>query len=124
MAKKRLQQLAAYLDDNQPDAAASLREGLDDTLTLKDIKLPTCLERTLSTTNPIENLNSCIRRIARNVKHWRDGTMVRRWVGAAIGEAERGFRRLRGRKAMPLLLGALGREAEQTTRVDRQRRAA
>ena len=93
-------------------------------MTLKDLGLPAWLERTLSTTNPIENLNGGIRRITRNVKRWTDGKMVRRWVGAAILEAERGFRRLRGHKGLPLLLEALGRTAERTTRVDRQREAA
>ena len=123
-AKKRLLQLVAHIEDDHPDAANSLREGLEETLTLKDLGLPAWLERTLSTTNAIENLNGGIRRITRNVKRWTDGKMVRRWVGAAILEAERGFRRLRGHKGLPLLLEALGRTAERTTRVDRQREAA
>jgi putative transposase len=46
-AKKRLQQLPCSLQDDYPDAAASLREGLDELLTLKDIKLPPWLGRTL-----------------------------------------------------------------------------
>jgi transposase-like protein len=124
VAKKRLQQLISHLEDDHPDAAESLREGLDETLTLKDLKLPAWLERTLSTTNPIENMNGGIRRVTRNVKRWRDGTMVRRWVAAAILEVARGFRRLRGHKGLPILLAALGRTAERTTRVDRRRKAA
>lgn len=123
-ARKRLLQLAAHLDNDYPDAAHSLREGLDETLTLKDMKLPATLERTLSTTNPIENLNGAIRRIVRNVKRWRDGRMVRRWVGVAILEATRGFRRLRGYNGMPTLVAALRRHAEQTTRVDLEEQAA
>ena len=124
VAKKRLLQLIAHLSNDHPDAAASLREGLDETLTLKDMKLPASLERTLSTTNPIENLNSGIRRITRNVKRWRDGDMVRRWVATSVLEAERGFRRLRGFQGMPILLAALRRSAEQITRVDRNSKAA
>ncbi len=123
-AKKRLLQLASGLEDDYPDAADSIREGLDEILTLKDLKLPPWLERTLSTTNAIENLNGGIRRITRNVKRWRDGTMVRRWVGAAILEVQRGFRRLRGHKGLGLLLAALHRQPEQTTRLDQQRQAA
>ena len=123
-AKKRLQQLAAGLDDDCPEAAESIREGLDELLTLKDMKLAPWLERTLSTTNPIENLNGNIRRITRNVKRWRDGAMVRRWIGASVLEAARGFRRLRGHKGMPVLLAALGRVPEQTTRVDQKTEAA
>lgn len=123
-AKKRLAQLAAALDDDCPEAAESIREGLDELLTLKDMKLPTWLERTLSTTNPIENLNGSIRRITRNVKRWRDGAMVRRWIGASILEAGRGFRRLRGYKGMPPLLAALRRLPEQTSRLDQKEEAA
>jgi transposase-like protein len=123
-AKKRLAQLAAALDDDCPEAAESIREGLDELIALKDMKLPTWLERTLSTTNPIENLNGSIRRITRNVKRWRDGAMVRRWIGASLLEAGRGFRRLRGYKGMPLLLAALGRVPEQTPRLDQKQVAA
>jgi transposase-like protein len=123
-ATKRIQQLAQGLKENHPDAAASLREGLDELFVLKDLSLPEWLERTLSTTNPIENLNGTIRRLTRNVKRWRDGSMVRRWVGASIIEAQPRFRRLRGHKGMPLLLAALGRKTERTTRIDQQRSAA
>src|SRR5690606_26568610 len=69
-ARKRLLQLVGHLEDEYPDAAASLREGLDETLSLKDIGLKEVLERTLSTTNMLENLNGSIRRVSRNVKHW------------------------------------------------------
>jgi len=124
MAKKRLLQLAARLEEDHPDASASLKEGLDETLTLKDMNLPLSLERTLSTTNPIENLNSTIRRVTRNVKRWRDGKMVKRWVAASVLEAQRGFRRLRGYKGMPILIRALLDYAEQIDRVDGLREAA
>jgi transposase-like protein len=123
-ARKRLLQLVAHLGEEYPDAAASLREGLDETLTLKDMKLPTILERTLSTTNPIENLNGSIRRVTRNVKRWRDGSMVRRWVAVGILEASRGFRRLRGCHGMATLVATLRRHAEQTHRIDPNEQAA
>jgi transposase-like protein len=124
VAKKRLLQLVAHLTDEHPDAAASLREGLEETLTLKDMKLPLSLERTLATTNPIENLNGGIRRVTRNVKRWRDGSMVKRWVATSVLESARGFRRLRGFQGMPLLVAALRRGAEQITRVDSNEQAA
>jgi transposase-like protein len=69
--------------------------------------LPEWLERTLATTNPIENLNGSIRRITRNVKRWDDGTMVLRWVATSLSEAAKGFRKLRGYKGMPKLVAAL-----------------
>jgi transposase-like protein len=122
-ARKRLQNLVAQLNQDHPDAAESLREGLDETITLKDWNLPDWLERTFSTTNPIENLNGAIRRVTRNVKRWRDGSMIRRWVATAILEAQRGFRRVRGCGGMPALVRAI-RDPEQTTRIDQDENAA
>ena len=113
----------SHLEADHPDAADSLREGLEETITLKDWGLPAALERTLSTTNPIENLNGAIRRVTRNVKRWRDGNMIRRWTAAAILEAQRGFRRLRGYKGMPALIRAL-RSPEQTALIDQDANAA
>lgn len=106
-AMDMLKKLARQLEQKHPSAAASLREGLEETLTIKLFQLPEELERILSTTNAIENLNSGIRHIQRNVKRWRDGQMVLRWVGAALQEAEKGFRRIRGYKDMPKLVAAL-----------------
>jgi transposase-like protein len=123
-AKRRLLQLIAHLDDDHPDAAASLKEGLDETLTLKDMNLSAGLERTLSTTNPIENLNGTIRRVSRRVKRWRNGKMVKRWVAAGVLEAQRGFRRLRGYKSIPVLIAALLKTTEQIDRIDDQEAAA
>ena len=123
-AKRRLLQLVSHLEDDHPDAAASLKEGLDETFTLKDMGLSTSLERTLSTTNPIENLNGTIRRVAARVKRWRDGKMVKRWIAVGVLEAERGFRRLRGHKSMPHLIAALRGTAEQIDRIDEEEAAA
>ena len=108
-AKKRLRALANQLEPDHPCAAASLREGLADTLTVKAFKLTSSLERTLSTTNAIENLNGGIRRVTRRVKRWRDGKMVLRWTAAAMLEHAKGFRRLRGHKGMSTLVAALRR---------------
>lgn len=122
-ARKRLQALANNLEKDSPDAAESLREGLEESITLKDWRLSACLERTLSTTNAIENLNSSIRRVTRNVKRWRDGSMIQRWVAVSILEAQRGFRKLRGYKGMGDLARHL-RAPEQTTRIDQEASAA
>jgi putative transposase len=107
-AKKKLMQLASWLDANGEDgAAASLREGLDETLTVMRLNLPTALRRTFATTNPIENMNGSLRRIARNVKRWKDEAMIRRWVALGIAEAQKGFRRVKGYVHMPSLVAAL-----------------
>jgi len=107
-ARKKLMQLASWLDSNGEDgAAASLREGLDETLTVMRLNLPGSLRRTFTTTNAIENLNGCLRRVARNVKRWKDEAMIRRWVALGIAEAQKGFRRVKGFKNMPSLVAAI-----------------
>jgi putative transposase len=112
VAKKRLLQLVSWLDNNGEDAAAaSLREGLDETLTVLKLDLPPTLCRTFSTTNAIENMNGAIRRITRNVKRWRGGPMIRRWVALAMVEAQKKFRRVKGHVHMPALVAALRPEA-------------
>jgi len=108
IAKKKLMQLASWLDSNGEDsAAASLREGLDETLTTLRLKLPAGLCRTFSTTNAIENMNGTLRRVMRNVKRWRDESMIRRWLALGIAEAQRGFRRVKGYRQMTALIAAL-----------------
>jgi transposase-like protein len=107
LATRRLKQLASSLEADYPSAAASLREGLEETLTLQRLGIRGALWKTLRSTNPIENLNSGIARFTRNVKRWRDGSMILRWVGSAVIEAERHFRRVRGYKQMPRLIDAL-----------------
>jgi transposase-like protein len=106
-AKKLLENLARRLEEDHPSAAASLREGLDETLTVLEFHLPDALRRTLSTTNAFENLQGTIRRTSRRVSRWRGGSMILRWVGAAVLEAAKGFRRLKGKAGMPKLVAAL-----------------
>src|SRR5271157_2554393 len=106
-ARRLLDNLARRLQHQHPGAAASLREGLEETLTVMRLGLPENLERVLSSTNIIENLFSRVRAIGRRVKHWQSGTMVLRWTAAGVLEAERGFRKLAGRRAMPTLVAAL-----------------
>lgn len=118
-AKTRLLALQKQLEVEHPGAAASLREGLDETLTVKTIGLSKSLERTLSTTNPIENLNGGVRDATRRVKRWRGGSMILRWVGAAVLERQTTFRRLRGYRDMPTLVAFLRRnDARLHTDVD------
>lgn len=107
-AKMMLGQLASWLEANGEDsAAASLREGLDETLTVLRLGLPTTLCRTFSTTNAIENMNGTLRRVIRNVKRWQGEAMIKRWVALGVAEAQRGFRRVKGHAQMKTLLVAL-----------------
>ena len=89
------------------DLAASLREGLEETLTVQALGVPGALYRTLRTTNPIENLNGSVARYCRNVKRWGDGQMVLRWVASALSDAAGRMRKLRGSSQMRSLLKAL-----------------
>ena len=107
LAQRQLERLANSLSKNHPGAAASLREGLQETLTLIHLGIDEALYRTFRTTNPIENLNGLIAHYTRNVKRWRDGQMVLRWVGIALHEAGRGFRAVRGYRDMKQLKSAL-----------------
>ena len=106
-ARRLLQDLARRLDAEYPSAAASVREGLDETLTVIGLRLSERLQRSLATTNAIESLLSRTRHIKRNVKRWRGGTMVLRWVAAGVLEAAKGFRRVNSCKEMPTLVTAL-----------------
>ena len=107
VAKRRLEQLAAGLDRTHPGAAASLREGLDETLTLQRLGVSGALYRTLHTTNAIENLNGLVGHWIRNVRRCRDGRMLVRWIAAALDGARRSFRHVRGYRDIPKLIAAL-----------------
>jgi putative transposase len=102
-----LEGLARRLENQHPGAAASLLEGLEETLTVMRLGLPENLERMLSSTNLIEKLFGRVREIGRRVKRWQSGTMVLRWTAAGVLEAERGFRRVAGYRRIPKLIGAL-----------------
>ena len=106
-ATRLLQDLARRLDTAYPSAAASVREGLDETLTVLGLGLSERLQRSLATTNAIESLLSRTRHVKRNVKRWRGGMMVLRWVAAGVLEAAKGFRRVKGCQDMPALVAAL-----------------
>jgi transposase-like protein len=124
-AKGRLEALAGRLAADYPSAAESLREGLDELFTVKELGVPEDLERGLSTTNAIENVNNGIRRITRRVKRWRGGSMILRWIGAALQELQRGFHRIKGYRGMKDLVAALrARDASLGPSVDKQERAA
>jgi transposase-like protein len=112
-ARRLLMGLARKLEAAYPGAAASLREGLDETLTVMGMGLPASLERTLSSTNVIENLLGTVREVSRRVKRWRGGGMILRWMAAGLMEAGKGFRRVRGYPGMAHLGAALERNDER-----------
>jgi len=112
-ARRLLLDLARRLETEHPSAAESVREGLDETLTVLGLHLSDALRRSLVTTNAAESLISRTRQVKRHVKRWRSGQMVVRWVAAGVLEAVKGFRRLKGHKAMPQLVAALRARDQQ-----------
>jgi len=108
MARRQLMALATWLERNgQADAATSVREGLEETLTVLKLGLPPRLRRFFATTNCIENLIGTLRHVTRNIKRWRDGDMRRRWIGLGLLRAAEGFRRIKRHGELSTLVTAL-----------------
>src|SRR5512140_608879 len=95
-AEGLLTALARELDRTHPGAAASLREGMAETLTILRLGVQPTLARTLHSTNPIESMIEISREHSKNVKRWRDGQMALRWCAAGMLEAGKQFRRVNG----------------------------
>jgi putative transposase len=122
-AQAQLEALAGELDKTHPGAAASLREGLTQTLTVLRLGVPPTLARTLHSTNTIESMISICREHAGNVKRWQDGQMALRWCAAGMVEARKQFRRVNGYLHLPALRAALEAEVARTvtrTREDQE----
>jgi len=112
-ALDQLKQLADELERSHPGAAASLREGLEETLTLTRLGIRGNLRKTLASTNPCESMIECVRRSSRNVKHWQSGEMCLRWTAAGMLEAERQFRRIIGHGDLAKLAVAVERDLQR-----------
>jgi hypothetical protein len=110
-AEASLRALANELDKTHPGAAESLREGLEETLTVLKLDLPPTLACTFRTTNAIESMISISRDHAANVKRWRDGRMALRWCAAGMIEAGKQFRRIKGHMHLPVLILSLNNYA-------------
>jgi transposase-like protein len=108
-ALEQLQDLASELDRTHPGAAGSLREGIEETLTVIRLGIKGKLRRTLESTNPCESMIDTVRTTQRNVKHWSSGEMGLRWTAAGMLEAERQFRKVIGYTQLPQLAVAIER---------------
>lgn len=111
-AKTQLLKTVQWLEDINPSAAASLREGFEDTLTLHRLKLPHQLRESLQSTNLIESAFSVADDVTARVKRWRGGDMRLRWTAAGLLMAEKQFRRIRGCRLMPQLMAMLDQEMD------------
>jgi transposase-like protein len=123
LARRQLDRLARSLEREHPGAAASLREGLEETLMLQRVGVTGGLYRALRSTNPIENLNGSVVHFARNVRRWTDASMMLRWVATGLREAQKQFRRLKGFRDMKHFVAALDR-INQNSGVEPNRKVA
>jgi putative transposase len=124
-AEAKLAALVAELDKKHPGAAASLREGMAETLTILHLDVSPTLARTLRSTNPIESMISICRDHSTNVKNWRDGQIALRWCAAGMVEAGKQFRKVNGFMHLPKLRTNLARHlAAQRVRQGRADRSA
>jgi transposase-like protein len=121
LARERLELLASELQRTWPDAAGSLREGMDDTLTLMRLGIGGQLSKTLSSTNPCESMIEIVRYTQRNVKRWQAGDMRKRWTAAGMLVAEQQFRRIIGYKDLAKLVIAIERHTLLTAENNRDR---
>ncbi len=112
-AKRALERLHHELMHPNPSAARSLQEGLAETLTVHQLRVPDQLRRTLSCTNVIESAFSIVETVCRNVKRWRKGDQIERWVGSGLLVAEQQFRNVIGYRQIPLLLSAMANAVSQ-----------
>ncbi len=117
-AEAALTALAGQLEKVNPDAAASLREGLTDTLTVTQLGVTGSLLKTVMSTNPMESMIEIVRDHAHNVKHWQRGDMRLRWAAAGMLAASTQFRRVKGYRQLPALAVALQRTVGADTRID------
>jgi transposase-like protein len=116
-ARAMLEELYRQLCDISAEAAASLKEGLDETLTVHHLGLPPLLKQSLRSTNALESANQGVRNRTRNVKRWEfpkgAQQLPERWVAAGLLETEKGFRAIKGFRQIPILIAALEAERHQ-----------
>jgi transposase-like protein len=123
-AKQALNTLHRELMDLNPSAARSLGEGLEETLTVHRLHVPTKLRKTMASTNVIESAFSIVEHVCKNVKRWHGGDQRERWVGSGLLVAEKQFRRVQGHQHIPALIRELEAMTPSKTKVVKQRKAS
>lgn len=116
-AKAALQKLWRQLCEVNPNAARSLEEGMEETLTLHRLGVAPLLRRSLSSTNIIESCLSTVRHVTRNVKRWQGGDHIARWTAAGLLEAEKKFRKVKGYRELKELERKLNPELHSQAQV-------
>jgi transposase-like protein len=115
-ARAALDKLHAELEDRNQSAAASLREGMEETLTLHRLGVYGVLGRSLKTTNCLESVNALIEERCAKVDHWKNSSQRQRWTATSLLEIEPRLRKLMGYRHLPKLRDALKRELNRETK--------
>ena len=123
-AKLALNMLHRELMDLNPSAARSLSEGMEETLTVHRLHVPTQLRKTLASTNVIESAFSIVEQVCKNVKRWHGGDQRERWVGSGLLVAQKQFRRVTGYKQIPALIRELEALAPPKPEVAKRRKVS
>ena len=116
-ARAALQALYAELEQKNQSAAASLAEGLEETLTLHRLGLYGVLGRSLKTTNCLESVNAVVEERCAKVDCWKNSNQRHRWLATALLDIEPRMRRVKGYKHLPKLREALQRELKIEAKV-------
>lgn len=106
-ARVALYRLHDELLESNPSAAGSLAEGMDETLTLLELRVNPRLRRTLSSTNAIESGFSVVAKICTQVKRWQGRDHRLRWVASGLLFAESRWSKIHGYRHLPTLVHAL-----------------
>jgi putative transposase len=116
-ARAALQALYEELEQKNQSAAASLAEGLEETLTLHRLGLYGVLGRSLKTTNCLESVNAVVEERCAKVDYWKNSNQRHRWLATALLDIEPRMRRVKGYKHLPKLREALERELKIEAKV-------
>ena len=116
-AQQMLGDFEQWLRGINESTADSLREAMEDILTLHRLRVPGLLRKTLHSTNPIESMFSTVRDCEGNIKRYRGSRMLQRWLAAILLHCEHGFKRIRGFASIPEVIRAIEEEQARTSTV-------
>jgi len=125
-ALRALVKLHVELEDRNQSAAASLKEGLEETLTLHRLGLYGVLGCSLKTTNCLESVNALVEERCAKVDYWKNSSQRQRWLATALIDIEQRLRKIRGYRHLPKLRKALSKELgrNENTLANQRRKAA
>ena len=123
-ARAALKALHGELDECNQSAAASLTEGLEETLTLHRLGVYALLGCSCKTTNCLESVNALIEARCAKVDAWKNSNQRQRWLATALLDIEPRLRRVRGFRHLPKLRQALIRELKIKATGNETQRAA